>query len=69
MNNKPKPTTQAEARQYAIDWQHWQAEQSMTYGELLEWQHVFMELALSFDLVEEFKENAIIEDIQEEKPS
>jgi hypothetical protein len=60
MEKNQKITTQEEARQFAIDWQNWQAEQSMSYGELAEWQAVFVELAEKFDLVEEFKENGII---------
>lgn len=52
--------TKDEARQYAIDWQNWQAEHSMSYGELADWQGVFSTLADKFDLVEEFKENGII---------
>lgn len=52
--------TAEEARQYAIDWQTWQSEQSLSYGELDEWQAVFNELAVKFDLTEEFKENGII---------
>ena len=49
-----------EARQYAIDWQNWQSEQSMSYGELAEWQSVFSALAQKFELVDEFTENGII---------
>lgn len=49
-----------EARQHAMDWQAWAYEQSLSYGELAEWQHVFMELATKYDLVKEFEENGII---------
>jgi len=52
--------TEEEARQYAIDWQQWQANQSLSYGEMLEWQTIFKDLAKRFDLVDEFKENGII---------
>ena len=52
--------TAEEARQFAIDWQNWQAEQSLSYGELAEWQAVFTTLAERFGLIEEFKENGII---------
>jgi hypothetical protein len=52
--------TQEEARQYAKDWQIWASERNLSYGELAEWQAVFAELANKYDLVEEFKENAII---------
>jgi hypothetical protein len=54
------PTTKEEARQQAIDWQTWQAEQSLSYGELAEWTGYFETLAERFDLTEEFKENGII---------
>ncbi len=49
-----------QARQYAIDWQNWQAEQSLSYGELCLWVSVFESLAKQFDLADEFKENGII---------
>jgi hypothetical protein len=49
-----------EAQQIAIDWQSWQAEQSLSYGELAEFQAYFQGLAEKFDLVDEFKENGII---------
>lgn len=57
---KQTPTTQDEARQYAIDWQNWQSEQSLSYGELAEWSDIFTELGERFDLTEEFNENGII---------
>jgi hypothetical protein len=52
--------TKEEAIQYAIDWQQWASEQSLSYGELAEWQDIFEELANKFDLKEEFQENGII---------
>lgn len=52
--------TPGEATQAAIDWQNWQSEQSLSYGELAEWQGVFEALAEKFDLTEEFTENGII---------
>lgn len=52
--------TQAEARQYAIDWQNWASEQSLSYSDLHKWAIVFDALASHFDLKEEFKENGII---------
>lgn len=52
--------TADEARQHAIEWQNWQADQSMTWGELSEWQAVFIDLAERFDLQDEFTENGII---------
>ena len=52
--------TRDEARQYAIDWQVWQATRELSYGELAEWQGVFTELAKKYHLVRELKENGII---------
>jgi hypothetical protein len=57
---KQQPKTQDEARQYAIGWQQWVSEQSLTYGELAEWQEHFRAIAIKFDLLEEFNENGII---------
>ena len=53
-------TTQDEARQYAIDWQRGLDDRRISYGELVNEQAYLVELAERFDLVEEFKENAII---------
>lgn len=52
--------TEDEARQFAIDWQNWQAEQSMSYFEASNWQAYFEALGRKFNLTEEFKENGII---------
>ncbi len=53
--------TADEARQFAIDWQNWASDQSLSYGELIKYQAYFTELAEKFpELEEEFKENAII---------
>lgn len=53
--------TAAEARQIAIDWQYWQGEQSLSLGELSDWQSFFEALAKKFpELKDEFEENAII---------
>jgi hypothetical protein len=52
--------TADEARQKAIDWQIWQQEESLSYGELAEWQGYFEMLAEKFNLTDEFKENGII---------
>lgn len=49
-----------EARQFAIDWQNWASTQSLSYGELAEYQAYFVQLAERFNLTEEFKENGII---------
>lgn len=53
-------TTPEAAQQAAIDWQSWQSEQSLSYGELAEWAAAFEELAKKYDLVDEFVENGII---------
>lgn len=56
-----KPTTAAEARKQAIDWQVRASEESLSYGELAEAQSHFADLAEQFpELLEEFKENGII---------
>ncbi len=57
---KQTPKTQDEARQYAIDWQSWASEQDLSYSEIIEWNIEFEAIAERFDLLEEFKENAII---------
>lgn len=49
-----------QAEELAKDWQIWQAEQSLSYGELAEYQSYFTQLAQKFNLSEEFKENGII---------
>ena len=53
-------TTADQARKFAIDWQRWQSEQSLSYSELAEWGDIFRNLAKRFDLTEEFTENGII---------
>lgn len=60
VSDMPIVTTKDEVRQQAIDWQIWASEQSMSYGELAEWQGYFGNLAHKFGLVKEFKENGII---------
>jgi hypothetical protein len=55
-----KIKTESEARQYAIDWQNWSSEKSLSYRELFEWGAILTKLAEKFDLVEEFHENGII---------
>lgn len=56
----PVVTTQEEAHDVAIAWQRWQGEQSMSWSEVIEWQKYFQDLADTFDLNDEFKENGII---------
>ena len=57
---KQTPKTAEEARQYAIDWQNWQSKHELSYGELVEWQIIFEDLANNYGLYDEFKENGII---------
>lgn len=56
----PPSMTRDDARQRAIDWQTWQQEQSLSYGELLEWQDYFVKVGEHFALTDEFIENGII---------
>lgn len=53
-------TTEDEARQVAIDWQHWYGLKDHYMSELADWNDYFETLANKFDLTEEFKENGII---------
>ena len=53
-------TSAGQAQSRAIDWQHWQAEQSLSIGELAEWHDYWQKVAEQYNLTEEFKENAII---------
>jgi len=52
--------TRGEAQQFAIDYQQWASNQSLSYAEIAEWTELFSKLAEKFDLTEEFKENGII---------
>ena len=55
------PITIDEAREYAIKWQEWQANQSLSYGELYEWQCYFTAICGKYpELEDEFIENCII---------
>ena len=60
MSSKKHIKTADDARQFAIDWQHWQATQSLYMSELVDWQHCFLNLAEKFDLYVEFENNGII---------
>lgn len=60
MTSLSKIKTKEEARTMAIDYQNWASEQSMSYGELVEYQNYFEKLGKKFGLKEEFKENGII---------
>jgi len=57
---KQTPTTQEEAKQYAIDWQNSFETHAYSWGELAEWASEFEKIGKKFDLIEEFKENGII---------
>lgn len=48
-----------QARTLAIDWQHWQSEQSLSWGETGDWSAFFEQLGEKYGLLEEFKENGI----------
>ena len=60
MNVNKQINTKEEATQYAIDWQNYISNQSLFLGELTEWHEVFENLAIKFDLQEEYRENGII---------
>lgn len=51
-------------RNFAIDWQDWASTQSLSYGELSQWQDAIKMLASAVDddgeLLDELKENGII---------
>jgi len=57
---KTEIKTKEAARNKAIAWQKWASKQSLSYGELAEWQAYFRNLAEKFRLKTEFKENGII---------
>jgi hypothetical protein len=59
---KPKEQvkTKEEAREIAIDWQIWQSEQDLSYGEMAEFADYFKQVGKKFGLLREFKENGII---------
>lgn len=52
--------TKEHARELALDWQTWQAEQKMYWGEVSEWREKFYQLGKRVKLVKEFRENGII---------
>ena len=54
--------TQEEARQFAIEWSTMDFGEwgNVSWGEIAKWTEVFTELAVKFDLTEEFRENGII---------
>lgn len=57
----PVVNSEAEAQDVAIAWQNWQSTQSLSIGELSDWQAYFEGLVEKFpDLRDEFVENCII---------
>lgn len=54
------PKTKDEARQYAIDWQNYMSDKSMSWQDVVHYQDIFSKIAVKFHLVREFKENGII---------
>jgi hypothetical protein len=54
-------TTQEQGHDLAVTWQHWMSEQSLSYGEIGDWQDFFEKVAGKFPaLKDEFQANAII---------
>jgi len=52
--------TKEQARQYAIDYQHYANGRNLSYDEILHFQNKLIPIAKKFGLVKEFKENGII---------
>lgn len=52
--------TREQARDYAINWQHWFSERDSYMSEVADWGSAFEALAEKFDLTDEFRENGII---------
>ena len=48
-----------EARDEAIEWQYWQAEQHLSWAEVVEWADYFYKLGKRYGLLREFRENGI----------
>ncbi len=53
-------TTVEQARDLAIQWQHWQSGQSLSWGESSDWYCFFEALGVRFGLTQEFKDNGVI---------
>ncbi len=53
-------TSKKQARQKVIEWQQWQANQNLSYEQLLFWQGYFLAIASKFHLIKEFKENGVL---------
>jgi hypothetical protein len=52
-------TTTEQARDLAIDWQHWAGTQSLSLNELNEWAALFETLGRNYGLTAEFRENGL----------
>lgn len=52
--------TEEQARERAIEWQAWQSEQDLSWGEVAEWADYFRKLGELYGLTEEFTDNGII---------
>ena len=52
--------TKDQAIDQAIEWQGWQADLDLSYGEMVFYQNYFKTLAKKFNITEEFIENGII---------
>jgi hypothetical protein len=55
-----KIRTKEDARQCAIDWQHYASKKSISYAELSWAQAGFTKIGKKFGLMKEFKENGIL---------
>jgi hypothetical protein len=54
-----KVKNKSEAQSIAVAYQNWSSEHSMSYGELIKYNHYFEALGKKFKLIKEFKENGI----------
>ena len=59
-NKLKKVKTKDDARQLAIDFQHWSSDQSLSYGELYYYLDDLHIIGKKFGLIKEFKENGIL---------
>ena len=51
---------QQDARHYAIEWQAWQAHQSLSYAEINTYQKFFYDIGRKYKVLREFQENGIV---------
>jgi len=52
--------TKFQAQEIAINWQMWQSAQILSYKDCISWAEYFREIGKKFNLIKEFKENAIL---------